>query len=620
VFIMPIDRRSRAVLAATLLLMGCQAAPPSLRPIKALRPEIETAAPRPGALRMMVRQQAITPAMATRFGLLDVQQLDWDTVRAWLSNQREGFEPRRLKGTAVVDTSTNERTSSLLFDDLTPGEGYTMLVRLYRGGEQSRFDTYDGSEGVHSAPEMIASGTSAVFPIRSGANSVNVSLTLSTGGRFEVDVDEPATTVNQSLDATFTITTESHYNYAVMDSGSAGGVLPSYGDIDGANGVNTADTFVQVTSIAREQDATGAIYFSTSGRRHQIFRVENGVITLIAGTGTVTAGDYNNAGDYAGALDARLSSPRGIVRAMDDDHIIFCDTNNSRIRILRPGQGQDLNGSPYRIETLIGGGNTALSTAGQTATDALTLDLASPTALVADDDGTLYFTDDENSQIKVYRYNGTGSGGDTTLIAVFDSGDGVNTSRASNAFHGALAIDRKHNLLWVGYEDELRLLSSIDTLNVAVKSNAASDVASWGTLLTGHSIKALAFDQTSAQVTSGGDRWGTLFFTADTTASGDIVYRVPVASNGLIPTYRVPEPIAGGGVTGLTGSNRARSLASMALGWGGLLVDLFESDGTSTDTRILAGRSVQSSDSATGVIYIFNQTEGLVSTDSLPAN
>ncbi|MEB3329463.1 MAG: hypothetical protein VKQ33_09555 [Candidatus Sericytochromatia bacterium] len=614
---MPNARRSRAVLAATLLLMGCQAAPPSLRPIKALRPEIEKAAPRAGALRMMLRQQAVTPAMAARFGLLDVQQLDWDTVRVWLSNSRDGdsgrpgFFTRRLRGTAVVDNATNERTSSLIFDDLTPSDGYSLLVRLYRGGDQPKFDTYAGTEAVHDSPEMIASGTSTDFEIRSGGNTVNVALTLSTGGRFNVTIDEPATTANQTIAGQFDITTQSHYNYTLLAN-------PTTGDIDGANANDTDGADYELSGLAREQDATGAIYFTSSGR-HQIFMLDSGVVSLIAGTGTVTAGDYSDAGDYGDALNATLSDPRGIVRATTDDHIIFCDTNNGRIRILRPGNLDPENNEPlatndaptYRIETLIGGWTSGLTNEGDTATDALKIQLASPTAIIADEDGTLFFTDDDvaNSQICVYRYDGTGTGGDITLIKEIPLATGA--VHTNGEHYGALALDRLNNMLWVAFGGPyIKVLTDINAAGAATDGGTIDqdNTASW--VASGERIKALAFDQTTARAYTGNqDRWGTLFFTTENSGSGDLVYRVPVASNGLMPSYRFPEPIAGGAASGLS-APRARSLSSLALGWGSLLVDLYQSDQASTDTRLLVGTDA-------GRIYQLDQVEGLVATTTL---
>lgn len=615
---MLIASRSRAILAATLLLMGCQAAPPPSRPIQALRPELNAAAPRQGALRMKLRQQAITPALAARFGLLDVQQLDWDTVRVWLSNERDGdsgrpgFVTRRLTAMGDVDPVTNERTATLIFDDLTPSDGYRLLVRLYRGGQQDKFNTYSGYEVVHDSPEMIASGATNDFDIRSGANTVNVALTLSNGGKFDVDIDEPATTVNQTIGASFTITTQSHYDFTLMGT-------PTGGDLDTAGGTNAGSD--EISGLAIEQDATGTIFFTVPGR-NQIFKVEGGVVTLIAGTGTVSADPYaTDSGDYKGALDARLSDPRGIVRATTDDHIIFCDTNNSRIRILRPAaynpynqdfaSNNDLNGSPYRIETLIGGGLATLAAEGDEATDALKVQLASPTALVADENGVLFFTDDDvaNSKVRVYRYDGDGTGGDTRLIKeiTLDTGAG----HGSGEHYGALAIDRLNNLLWVAYgNNKIAVLSDIHATGAAtlVGDVDQDNTASW--VASSEKIKAITFDQTTARAFSGNsDRWGTLFFSTEGHADGNLVYRMPVSSAGLLPSYREPEPVAGGNKSTLA-ATRARYLNLITagvgqLGWGSLLVDLIKSDGTATDTPFLAGTSI-------GTIYNFNQVDDIV--------
>jgi hypothetical protein len=154
-----------------------------------LRPEVEAVGR--GRLRLQLQQAPARPALR----LLEVQQLDWDTARAWLSNDRTGFEPRRLRATAIVSPETNTRSATLAFDDLTPGDGYTLVLRLYRGGDDPAFDTETGLEAAQEAPGMIASGTVSDLAIRAGVNQAALALSLSQGGRFAVAVDEPATTV-----------------------------------------------------------------------------------------------------------------------------------------------------------------------------------------------------------------------------------------------------------------------------------------------------------------------------------------------------------------------------------------------------------------------------------------
>jgi hypothetical protein len=152
-----------------------------------LRPEVEALGR--GRLRLQLQQAPALQALR----LLAVQQLDWDTARAWLSNARAGFEPRRVRATAIVAPDTNARSATLSFDDLTPGDGYTLVLRLYRGGDDANFDTDTGLEVAQEAPAMIASGTLDDLAIRSGMNQAAMALSLSDGGRFDVTVDEPAT-------------------------------------------------------------------------------------------------------------------------------------------------------------------------------------------------------------------------------------------------------------------------------------------------------------------------------------------------------------------------------------------------------------------------------------------
>ncbi|MEB3223257.1 MAG: hypothetical protein VKS61_14370 [Candidatus Sericytochromatia bacterium] len=180
-----------ALLTIALATTGCaQPRPATARGMGWLRPEVEGL----GRGRLSLRVQQTVPPPALR--LLDLQQLDWDTARAWLSNDRAGFETRRARATALVDATTNVRSAALAFDDLTPSEGYTLVLRLYRGGDEAAFDTDTGTDPAHEAPAMIASGTLAGFPIRAGMNQAALALTLAQGGAFSVAVDEPATVAN----------------------------------------------------------------------------------------------------------------------------------------------------------------------------------------------------------------------------------------------------------------------------------------------------------------------------------------------------------------------------------------------------------------------------------------
>lgn len=557
---MPIARRIKVALAATTLILGCQAAPPSMRPITALAPELVAGAPRSTQLRMMLREKDVREVLERRYGLQQFQQIDWDMVRVWLSNSRAGFVTRMEKASPTLDLTTNTRAASLLFDNLTPGGNYSVVLYLYRNGDQNQFDTAEASDAIHVPPELIASGTNTDFTIRSGQNNINVVVRLiENGGELTVDVEDPATPAIQTIAAQFSLTTYSHF---LNDA--------TFGDID-------AETGGEIGGIAALMDGSGDMIFTVAGS-HQIRKYDGGTATsttLLAGTGTQTNASYTTAGDYAGSLDATLNGPRGLVVGQNGE-MLFADAGNARIRALR--QDNDASGSLYRIETLIGSGPIALSETGAS-TEPIDVALVRPVGIVADDNGTVFFADDDatNSQINIYRYEMSATDNAIATLTFIDQLTRTNSTASS--FFGTMAINRLRDLLWVVTGDnEVRAITGIyGTPSDAVVANFSG--SEW--FPSTSTIRAIAFDQLEGRVnndpTSSNTRWGTLYLAADDgTASGDIIYRVPVQSDGTLPTGRVVEPIAGGDVGASAtaiDANHARAL-NFNIGWNAMTFNL----------------------------------------------
>ncbi|MEB3197816.1 MAG: hypothetical protein VKP62_11490 [Candidatus Sericytochromatia bacterium] len=600
---MPIVSRTRILLATTLLVMGCQAAPPSTRPIRALAPELNQGAQRATSLRMLLRQKDVQAAFAKKYGLQQMQQIDWDMVRVWLSNSRDGFVTRMEKASPTLDSTTNTRTAALLFDNLTPGDGYGLVLYLYRNGDQSRFDTAEASAVLDIGPEVIASGSNPSFALRTGLNNINVNVTLTApGGDFDVNVEDPATPAIPTIAGQFRITTLSHFNND-----------PTFGDIDGTVGS------VEIGGIAPLMDDSGDVVFTTSGG-HQIWLwdASAATATLLAGTGTQTSNYDTQAGDYGPSLDGTLHTPRGIVVGQNGE-ILFCDTGNNRIRALR--RDTDTNPpfviapSVYRLETLIGSGAISLASEGDSSTDPIRVTLSKPVGLVADDTGTVFFTEDlpGSSKVRVYRYKMDET--DMASATVTHIKELTRTNSTATHHYGQLAINRLRNQLWVTTGDnQIVVLRNIyNSTSDAPADIVASFAASTWMPATG-SIKALTFDQVEGQAQASftaGERWGTLYASltpTSVTTGQDVVYRIPVASNGLMPTNRVAEPIAGGNQTMTTtwdSTNHARKLA-LTLGWGALAFDLTY-DPTKTFVRFFTGTT-------TGDLHKITQNE--VSTHS----
>ncbi len=141
-------------------------------------------------------------------------------------------------------------------------------------------------------------------------------------------------------------------------------------------------TKAQIHPVGVVFDAAGTMYLADY-KQHRIRRVSpDGTITTVAGTGV-----SGFSGDKGPAAKAQVDSPEGV--AVDRDGVLhFADTRNNRIRKV------DRDG---RITTVAGTGKEGFSGDGGPATKA---ELASPSHLVFDQAGDLYFTDTLNTRVR----------------------------------------------------------------------------------------------------------------------------------------------------------------------------------------------------------------------------
>jgi uncharacterized protein (TIGR03437 family) len=131
-------------------------------------------------------------------------------------------------------------------------------------------------------------------------------------------------------------------------------------------------------------DAAGNLYIADQGN-HCVRKVINTVpvlISTVAGTGVA-----GFSGDGDSAVNARLNAPTGV--AVDaSGNLFIADSFNHRIRRVS---------TDGIIRTIAGTGGAGFSGNGGAATAA---ELHTPTGLVLDGDGNVYFADNENNQVR----------------------------------------------------------------------------------------------------------------------------------------------------------------------------------------------------------------------------
>jgi sugar lactone lactonase YvrE len=127
-------------------------------------------------------------------------------------------------------------------------------------------------------------------------------------------------------------------------------------------------------------DSAGDLYIADTGYS-RVRKVSNGVITTVAGNGTAGFG-----GDGGPATSAQLYTPQGI--AVDSaGNLYIADSGNGRIREVSDGV----------ITTVAGNGTTGFSGDNGPATRA---QLNGPTGVALDAAGNLYFSDRDNQRIR----------------------------------------------------------------------------------------------------------------------------------------------------------------------------------------------------------------------------
>jgi uncharacterized protein (TIGR03437 family) len=358
-------------------------------------------------------------------------------------------------------------------------------------------------------------GTTGVLTLVAGTNI----------GGFSGD-NGPATSAQ--LNHPLGIALDSAGNLYIADSGNyrirkvSNGVITTVAGIglsptccfsgDGAAAISAE--LNQPTDVA--VDAAGNLYIADNGN-HRIRKVFNGVITTVAGNGTIGSG-----GDSGPATSAQLYNPEGIT-VDSAGNIYIADTANNRIRKISNGV----------IMTVAGTGTSGFSGDGGPATSA---QLAFPESVAVDTVGNLYVADAGNSRIRKVS-NGvitTVAGGGTSFG---DNGPAVGAQLSLAPFYeprSGVAVDSANNLYIA------------DTLNRRIRKVSNGVI----TTLAGNGAAGFSGDNgpsNKAQLNNPEgvaiDASGNLYI-ADTGSN-----HIRKVSNGAITT------VAGSGTDGFSGDN-----------------------------------------------------------------
>lgn len=195
-------------------------------------------------------------------------------------------------------------------------------------------------------------------------------------------------------------------------------------------------------------DASGNLYIADTNNL-RIRKVAGGTIFTIAGTG-----DQGFSGDDAAATAATIDSPIGIAVDASGD-VFFADRHNQRVREIATsgtittvaGSGAPAFGGAYS-------GDNASATAAQ---------LASPTGVSTDANGTIYIADSNNQRVRQV------SGGSITTVA----GNGLQDPSALNSPRG-VANEASGNLTVADTLNQRVQADTVPTLTFAATAVGSS--------------------------------------------------------------------------------------------------------------------------------------------------
>jgi hypothetical protein len=248
---------------------------------------------------------------------------------------------------------------------------------------------YISEAGFVSISETVNLYLSGIPRIRKVSASTNIITTIAGGGGSTAD-NILATSYSFSLlrgicgDTANNIFVVDRYRYNVKKLSLSSSLLITVA----GSGVNGFLDHVPATS--GQLSYANGIWVDTFGRlfiadeyNHRIRKVENGIITTFAGTGTT---GFNSDGHLATATN--LYYPYGLT-GDSNGNIYVADTFNKRIRMIYA-----VNNTANVVMTLAGTGSSSISKGLLLATAA---SLSYPVHVAVDTNGNLYATEDESA-------------------------------------------------------------------------------------------------------------------------------------------------------------------------------------------------------------------------------
>jgi len=285
----------------------------------------------------------------------------------------------------------------------------------------------------------------------------------------------------------------------------------------GDNGPATSAELSSPTGVAL--DPAGNLYIGDYGNS-RLRKVSNGVITTVAGNGTVSF-----SGDNGAATSAQLTLPAGIAVG-SGGNLYIADMGSERIREVSNGV----------ITTVAGNGTQGSGGDNGPATSA---QLREPEGVAVDSAGNLFIADSSNSRVRKV------SNGVITTVA----GNGTYGFGGDNALATSAQLDFPRDVA-VDLAGNLYIADSLNNRIRKVSNGAITTVAGGGTQLgdNGPATGAQLISPWSIAVDSGGN-----LYIAD---SGN--NRIRKVSGGVITT------VAGSGVQGFSGDNGPAISAQLA--------------------------------------------------------
>ena len=232
-----------------------------------------------------------------------------------------------------------------------------------------------------------------------------------------------------SVDISGNVYIADQYNHKIRKVTSAGIITTLAGTgTAGYNGDGNAATSAQLNyPMAVSVDVSGNVYIAEGGNNKIRMVTSSGIITTIAGTGTI-----GSSGDGGAATSAQLNGPAGV--SVDiSGNVYIADGNNNKIRKVT---------SAGIITTLAGTGTAGYNGDGNAATSA---QLNYPMAVSVDVSGNVYIAEGGNNKIRMV----TSSGIITTIAGTGtpgDSGDGGAATSAQLYYPNGVSVDISGNV------------------------------------------------------------------------------------------------------------------------------------------------------------------------------